>query len=239
MCFVTSGKIGLECARIFIENLTTMKNEVDNMFYSACAGVVLVHKKFPFYKAYELSEQLCSNAKKFGVSIDENGSISAIDWHIEFGQLKNELSEIRKDYITEDNNNLSLRPVIVNCHEDIEHEKTINIRNYDFFSTLCTAIQSETIARSKIKEFRQALKQGEIETKFYMHDKQIADLIYNATNAIYRDKTKRWEKFTRMLSQNEPLEKTPFMQIDNEKYCLFLDAIEMMDNFQSLKEVQE
>lgn len=239
VCFVTSGKIGLECARIFIENLTTMKNQVDNMFYSACAGVVLVHKKFPFYKAYELSEQLCSNAKKFGVSIDENGSVSAIDWHIEFGQLKNELSEIRKDYITEDNNNLSLRPVIVNCHEDIEHEKTINIRNYDFFSTLCTAIQSETIARSKIKEFRQALKQGEIETKFYMHDKQIADLIYNATNAIYRDKTKRWEKFTRMLSQNEPLEKTPFMQIDNEKYCLFLDAIEMMDNFQSLKEVQE
>ena len=64
VCFVTEGRIGLEAARIFIEQLKCKKNDCDQMGYTACAGVAIVHKKYPFYKAYELSEIICSNAKK-------------------------------------------------------------------------------------------------------------------------------------------------------------------------------
>lgn len=60
-----------------------------------------------------MAEELCSSAKKFGSSIDETGAISAMDWHIEFGQLKENLGSIREEYETEDGNRLELRPVAV------------------------------------------------------------------------------------------------------------------------------
>lgn len=65
VCFVTEGRIGLEAARIFIEKLSALENAVDHKRYTACAGVAIVHQKYPFYKAYELSEILCSNAKRY------------------------------------------------------------------------------------------------------------------------------------------------------------------------------
>lgn len=51
---------------------------------SACAGVAIVHQSYPFYKAYEIAESLCSSAKKYNASLDKEGCANAcaIDWHI-------------------------------------------------------------------------------------------------------------------------------------------------------------
>ena len=72
----------------------------------------MVHLKYPFHQAYDLAEALCSSAKKYGVSLCGDGSVSVMDWHIEFGQLKENLREIRSDYETEDGN-AWIRPVVV------------------------------------------------------------------------------------------------------------------------------
>lgn len=159
VCFITEGRIGLECARIFIEKLAQKKNKQDEQHYAACAGVAIVHQKYPFYRAYELAEELCSNAKKFIAttykeiqdkkekenrnrdgkekgsvtsstsrrillkgnnekeeesaiteegtvtekrmdSADVGANVCAIDWHIEYGEMKDELEEIRAMYQT-------------------------------------------------------------------------------------------------------------------------------------------
>ena len=63
ICFVTDGRIGIECAVAFINALSKKRNKQDKAGYSACAGVAIVHQKYPFYQAYELAEKLCSNAK--------------------------------------------------------------------------------------------------------------------------------------------------------------------------------
>lgn len=111
--FCLPGQLGLECARLFLEHLTDKINAQDDKSYAACAGVALVHTKYPFHAAYDLAEQLCSSAKKFGASIDAEGRVSAMDWHIEYGQLKDTLGEIRADYATEDGGRMELRPVVV------------------------------------------------------------------------------------------------------------------------------
>lgn len=67
ICFVAEGRIGLECAVTFINKLSNRKNKVDGQGYAACAGVAIVHQKYPFYKAYELAEMLCSSAKNMGL----------------------------------------------------------------------------------------------------------------------------------------------------------------------------
>ncbi len=118
-CFVTAGSIGLECARIFNKDLTSLTNKADGQPYAACAGVALVHQKYPFHRAYQLAESLCGNAKKYGADLDERRQVSAMDWHIEFGQLKDSLSDLRQDYQTEDGCRLELRPVSLVLPPDI------------------------------------------------------------------------------------------------------------------------
>ncbi len=236
VCLVSAGSIGLECARIFLEELSQM-DAGGQPPYAACAGVALVHTKFPFHAAYDLAEELCSSAKKFGAGLDPEGRISAMDWHIEFGQLKDSLSELREDYWTEDGARLELRPVTVlvprGCGD-------AGVRDYAFVRGLCRALQEEKgrIARSKIKELRTALKQGEVESTFFIHDRQISDLLYHGFEAKYQNPDARWDYYKRMFAEKIELDKPAFTDIGGEKRCLFFDAIEMMDHYTPFEEVE-
>lgn len=240
VCFVVAGNLGLECARLFLEKLAALRNPEDGKPYAACAGVALVHQKYPFYQAYRLAEELCSNAKRFAADLDPSGSVSAMDWHIEFGQFKGSLEQIRADYCTQDGGVLSLRPVTVVVPEECQE---ISLRSYEFLRSLCQALQGESgkIARGKIKQLRTALKQGEEESAFFLRDKEISHLLYHAFDAEYSGE-KRWEKYVQLLTQGGAMEKKAFCDITvggrTERYCLFFDAVEMMDHWEFLKEVE-
>lgn len=177
ICFVTDGRIGIECAREFIEALLKKKNAQDKKGYAACAGVAIVHQKYPFYQAYELAERLCSNAKKFGAALGSendtdasyNGAnVSSIDWHIEYGEIKDTLKEIRNQYITADGNHLEMRPYIINAGSDVNKKE--KVRTYDNFKSQIGELQKQDFdyARGKLKELRSVLKQGETATQSYI-----------------------------------------------------------------------
>lgn len=233
VCFVTAGRIGLECARIFLEKLSARANtEQPDLPYAACAGVALVHLKYPFHRAYDLAEELCSNAKRFGAWLDSKGRVSAMDWHIEFGQLKDSLNDLREDYRTEDDCRLELRPVAVKVPEGVQ--KPEPERGYAYFRTLCSSMKDKQkkIARSKIKELRTALKQGEVEGKFFLQDREIGELLYDPLQAAYSlqdwpEELKRKGAF-RIFKEKDK----------EEKRCLFFDAVELLDHYQTI-EIEE
>ncbi len=242
VCFVTSGKFGLECARMFLESLANKTNPGDGKGYAACAGVALVHYKYPFHMAYQLAEELCSSAKRYGQGLDADSRISAIDWHIEFGQLKNGLNEIREDYVTEDGNRLELRPLSVVWPKEISNVNANPVRTYAYFRQLCATLRGEygKIARGKLKDLRTALKQGEIETRFFLADKQISDLLYHPFNAKYQTAEEYQDALRRILEGN--LEKKDAFTEPDEygvKRSLFFDALEMIDQFEPVEEVEE
>lgn len=240
ICFVAEGRIGIECARIFIEKLAEKKNRVDGKEYSACAGVAIVHQKYPFYKAYELAEMLCSNAKRYGAQIspDDNGScISAIDWHIEFGELKDTLDEIRREYMTLDQNRLELRPYVV-CvsgkNEIMDNEKYA-AKRYDNFKKVITRIQhnESNYGNGKIKELRSALKQGEVATRNYLVFNQMKDILIENRPDADKVTTDVFSKFfTGKVSKGEAF----ILQPDDKKHSLLYDSIELMDSFIALEE---
>lgn len=233
VCFVTAGSIGLECARVFLEKLSARRNQEDGQPYAACAGVAMVHVKYPFHRAYELSEELCSSAKRFGAGLDQEGRVSAMDWHIEFGQLKDNLSELREDYETEDGCRLELRPMAVILPESVG-DGCAPQRRYPYFCKLCAAMRGEygRIARSKIKELRTALKQGEVEGAFFLQDKEIGDLLYRPLEAAYSLKER----------METAMDKAAFRAFEEDgktvKRCLFFDAIELIDHYQPFEEVE-
>jgi hypothetical protein len=241
VCFVTAGNLGLECARVFLEKLTALTNEEDGQPYAACAGVALVHQKYPFHLAYDLAESLCSNAKRFCAALDPAGRVSAMDWHIEFGQLKGSLSELREEYATEDGNRLELRPVTVVVPEGVRDDQTQGFRTYGFFAALCRGMQDRrgSVPRGKLKELRSTLRQGEIETRFYLNDRQIQSLLDQSFPARYRTAAARREQYQTILDQGQVSEKTAFLQFGEDTRCLFFDAIELLDHWKPLEEVQK
>lgn len=242
VCFVTAGSIGLECARIFLEQLSKRSNQEDGLPYAACAGVALVHQKFPFHQAYDLAEELCSNAKRFGAELDSSGGVSAIDWHIEFGQLKDSLSELREDYKTEDGNRLELRPVAVTASEGVDLSGLKGVRTWGFFRSLCLAMKGEygKTARSKIKQLRTAFKQGEIESNFFFQEKQIRELIDHGFEARYPTFEERGEQYVKLFQKDGEgtLPRDIFLDFGGTKRCLFFDAIELMDHCDFFGEVK-
>ncbi|PWM26468.1 MAG: hypothetical protein DBX48_04715 [Limosilactobacillus fermentum] len=250
VCFVARGCLGLECAERFMKHLSVKTNPQDGETYAACAGVAMVHLKYPFHQAYDLAEALCSSAKKYGVSLCGDGSVSVMDWHIEFGQLKENLREIRSDYETEDGKRMELRPVVVlEGKMDKAARTKMNVRTYDFVRGMCMqmkqAVQEsgEKIARGKLKELRGAIKQGDLECRYALQDSEITKLLRATFEAQFDTADKQYAQFAAMLKDGELIDKQPFRTFDDGgkngsepvSHCLFFDAIEMMDHFERLE----
>ena len=179
ICFVAEGRLGLECAAAFLDRLGSRKNRVDKDGYAACAGVAIVHQKYPFYKAYELAEMLCSNAKKAGAALSGDGSgsdVSVIDWHIEFGEIRDTLDKIRADYLDAEGKSISGRPYIVRAEQTAANDGLL--RGYRELCGLIQKLQKdESCARGTIKSLRNILKQGKEETQYFIRFHKLEELL--------------------------------------------------------------
>lgn len=235
ICFVSEGRIGLECAAVFLKSLSDKINEADHKRYAACAGVAIVHQKYPFYRAYETAEHLCSKAKAFGVSLDaqEGKNVSAIDWHIEYGEMGNSLDEIRNRYQALDGKQMEMRPYIVTAPDAISQKEPI--RQYSNFKKLITKLVSEEIsyARGKIKELRTTLKQGETSARYFLKFHNLEEIILESYYDVFKD----LDYFKAGTGQK--IERPVFIQTSDHKFRSYLfDAVELIDTYLGLEDIR-
>ncbi len=229
ICFVSEGRIGIECARIFIDRLSKKKNKADGNSYTACAGIAIVHQKYPFFRAYELSESLCSNAKRFCATLDPdtNGArLSAVDWHISFGELRDSVDEINDDYRTRDGGSLRMRPYIIDGEDAVKEKE--KYRSYDSFRNLMREIlqKEDNFARSKIKNLRGVMKQGETETRNYIRFNKLDEILTRWYYGIFEK-----ADVSKIGSGEKNEGKLMVETADGENRYYLFDAIELMDTF--------
>ena len=221
ICFVCDGDIGVDCCAELLKILSEKKNEIDGKPYAACGGVALVHTKYPFHKAYDTAEDLCSSAKKYGRMLDADSGISAIDWHIEYGQIER---DFRESYVTADGNQLNLRPLTV---VDPAGKSSL-YRRYALFRQLTLDTQNEQLSsRSKLKQLREAMKAGEAETIKYISFNNMNQLTY--VSSIYftgLSDTKDWKGSVFVACGPDD---------HGKKRTLLYDAIELADHYQTLE----
>jgi hypothetical protein len=199
VCYLTDARVALECSRIFIEELE--KHKLMNEKITACAGIAIVKNKFPFYKAYNLAEELCANAK---LTILEGEMESKVDWQIIQGDFNTSLDEIRANtYEADDGNKLLMRPLSLS--KGVEGQSL-----YEYFLMDMININSDIIARSKIKGLIPCIKQG----------KSATDININV-NRLYS-----------LIGSHRQGEMSAF--IDGK--CVIFDAIESIDLFIPMKE---
>lgn len=230
ICFVSEGRIGLECAAIFLKKLAQQVNQVDGKGYEACAGVAIVHQKYPFYRAYDLAEQLCANAKKYAATL---GGASVLDWHMEYGESKDELGEIRREYIAQDGSVMVLRPYVV-CAGKAATEKA-GYRKYENFRNLMRVLRDGdgSYASGKLKKLRSVLRDGEEAVQYYVRKNLMEELGVSGFQRIYEE-----EKLER-IGTGRGQEKAFYGEIDGKRYSLQYDAVEAMDLYLELVEEGE
>lgn len=102
--FVTDGRIGIPLAEAFLKKIgeTPIIVGGKKIQLSACAGVAVVKSHFPFYRAYQLAEELCASAKLKAKILarqsDKDEVGNWLDFHIVYSGVTTDLSQIRKRY---------------------------------------------------------------------------------------------------------------------------------------------
>jgi hypothetical protein len=98
--FVCEGRLGVHLAEKLIEFMTSTK--ISNETIAACAGIAIVHTKYPFYRAYTLAEELTAKAK----NASRKEKSSWLSFLISSGGFSGSLEEIISQKFETPNGNL-------------------------------------------------------------------------------------------------------------------------------------
>lgn len=201
--FVCDGRLGVYFAKIFLEAFE--RHEVsDGKKLSACAGVAITKTKYPFYRGYELSEQLCKNAKKVRKDKQSNGSW--LDFHIAYGGFSGTLEEIRISHYRSPQGELCFRPYKIGSKDE-----------YSFKSFVENTKKLKKFPNSKIKELRQVLTLGEAANKTFVQEMEARGLeLPKIDGRSYEDKLFQDSK-TPYFDMIELMEFYPSFELKDDK----------------------
>jgi CRISPR/Cas system-associated protein Cas10 (large subunit of type III CRISPR-Cas system) len=90
--FICHGKLGIYLAEKYINILNDIS--IGNKKIASCAGVSIYHNKFPFFKIYEIAEELAASAKK---EARKSPGSSYIQFFISSNSKSGDLEQITKD----------------------------------------------------------------------------------------------------------------------------------------------
>jgi hypothetical protein len=147
--FITDGRLGVHFAEKFLNFFgESPVNGAGRL--SACAGVAITRTKYPFFRAYNLADELCRQAKKEAKKEGNEGT-SWLDFHIVYGGFSGDLEHIRSRHFQVEHGSLCFGPYLLSDEED--NEKSIKFLKEGV----------ETFVdwpRSKVKELRSVLPLG-------------------------------------------------------------------------------
>ena len=175
-----------------------------------CAGIAILPTAYPFFRGYELAEQLCDEAKDAMRKINLPEGSSWLDFAILHGEQAPELEQIRKTEYSGARGNLHFGPYrVANSTDKNSQDKRKNIENL----LECTTqfLEGKIISHGKIKELRGVLQHGKDDTIKFVQQLQ------NQNQSL--PKISDWENYlTDALWSAGKSARTPYV-----------DAIELMD----------
>ncbi len=222
---VCDGHYALEFTRVFLqefEQQTTGKPEISEIAQkafgvdrlSACAGVAIVKRHFPFSVAYDLAEELIKSAKDVKRKVTKQGDpktpfpCSAIDFHILYDTSGVDLSEIRRKLEPEPKAQLYNRPYVVSKDlSQADGQDWLVLHQWQRLSDRVQALKNDQLPSSQSHALRTALFLGK-----------------EATDAQYRLIQQRYD-----LTPFTKLEHSLFHHSQDIYSTSFLDALDAKD----------
>ena len=195
--FVCNAKLALLYTKKFMEYL--MDDSSGRLAIDSCAGIAIVSTSYPFFRAYELAEQLCDEAKK--ISRKTPGT-SWLDYAILHGEQAPTIEQIRAQEYKGTLGDMHFGPYQVGG--------TAN-HHYNIDKLLQAADEIKNLPPNKYKELRSVLQHTE-------HDiKRFVEQLHH--NGLDLPMVPGWEMYKDNLwDKTSGTYKTPF-----------IDAIEIID----------
>lgn len=225
VAFVCTARIALEATRFYMEKLLH-PTDPDRMPIYSCAGIAILPEKYPFFRGYELAEQLCAEAKKKsrGKADAEGNTPDScwLDFAILHGEQEPELSEIRAQEYGGMRGSLHLGPYLVEQSENApEANEFFHVDHlFECIRALRKGMRSpHGIPHSKLKEMRYVLAHDKHAEQTFLE--QLKHLSMRLPNVA------GWEGFAEALWQAAP---------DGHNVTPYVDAIELLDFTMSEKE---
>ena len=189
------------------KNLTGLENSNKNNL-TACAGIAITNKKYPFYYAIELAESLCGLAKKASKKIDENNPPSSLMFYnLQSGIV--DFEEIKENTLKIKDINLIYGPYYLNKNPKI-----------DDLIKLINLLKTPDSPVSKLREW----------LKFLEIDKNAANIYLDR---IYQMAQSKWNKlleFEEVLKNfDESLSLKNLINKDNKKTPVY-EILEIIAN---------
>ncbi len=211
--FVCNGQLGLSLAAMYLKAFEKETSKIKLPDMHACAGIAIVKNHYPFARAYSLSEELCSSAKK--EYRQDDSDCSALDWHFAPSGLSGSLGAIR-------NREYCIRRI---SEKGKKQEYSLTMRPLRLRSS--HGDQTGRYWENGIERVIRAFKSGEWEEK------------RNKVKGLYAALREGPEK-TKTYRDNFRLPKLPELvpgaakTLENGwqgRQCVYFDAIELMDHY--------
>lgn len=235
---VCHGEYALEFTRAFLQEFETqtqnhagIQDIAQEAFgvgrLSACAGVAIVKRHFPFSVAYKLAESLIKSAKEVKQKVTQQGEkgkepfpCSAIDFHILYDTRGINLIDLRSQLQPEPTTYLYNRPYIVSPDVNQAEEQGRNwaaLHKWERLSSSIEQLNLGVLPTSQVHALRTALFLGKAEA-----DSQL-QLIQQ-----------RYENLSKFIESGAKDSTSLFHLADGGNYFTsFLDAIDAMNFLKS------
>ena len=208
MTFVCAAKVAFDCTAFIMKSL--LEKGVDT-----CAGVAILPTAYPFFRGYEIAEQLCGAAKSKMRAMRTEGSSCWLDFAILHGEQPPTLEQIREQQYSGKCGAMHFGPYRVDG--DASTPEYVG----NLIEAVRQLVQGEgRMPMNKIKELRAVLAAGRHEHAQFMA--QYHRLIASG-GAMRLPEIAAWSSYRESLWQEG---RTPYV-----------DAIEMID-FYVPEEVQ-
>ena len=178
--FVCHARLAVVLAQAFMKELETLsrtklkklkkdkknkKDTKDTAIYS-CAGIAILNASYPFFRGYELAEQMCAKAKENA----RNKPASWLDFIILHGEQAPTVDQIREqEYTSVKGGQLHFGPYIASDTmlskrgnlmqvEDSEDTRCILSNMFELVNKFNQLIDSRKMGRNKVKGLRYVLQ---------------------------------------------------------------------------------
>ena len=195
--FICNARLALVYTKLFMEFLND--EQCGGLAIDSCAGIAIVPTSYPFFRAYELAEQLCDVAKK--ASRKTKGS-SWLDFAILHGEQAPTIEQIREQEYKGGMGDMHFGPYRVDGDTSY---------HYHIDKLLQAADGLEKLPRNKYKELRMVLQRGRHDMKRYMEQLRHDELKLPSVTG--------WEKYEEELWDNT----------SGKYQTPYVDAIEIID----------
>mgnify|MGYP003357693775 CR=1 FL=1 len=219
--FVCNARIAVQAAHFLMQELLSDNHGIS---ISSCAGIAVIPTSYPFFRGYQMAEQLCDSAKSKMRAYNKDNGVNESCW-LDFAFLHGETAPTLEQFFANEysslRGNMHYGPYqVYNVHTSIAKKDIFALTKllectHQFNLTKEKTYKGELLAHNKIKELRSVLQDNQ-----HIQDLFIEQLKKN--EKILPDIV-GWEGFAKQLWNEVKIGDT------RELKTPYVDAIELMN----------